>query len=131
LKKQFETFLYHQLPLDSSDYSSNYESYESIFLEYTQDDTQSFQSNILHYLDGIEQRINARAHHEKELQIKERDVKQVWENGKRLNEFEMQKQDTLIQKCKCSSSRENTNVDDAEISKDASEIDTNECQIFS
>ncbi|GKA16720.1 hypothetical protein Tco_0696557 [Tanacetum coccineum] len=128
LKKQFETFVYHQPPKDSFKYSSDYESYVSIFLiflEYTQNDTQSFQSAFLEYQDGIEQRIDARAHHEKELWIKERDVKQVRENGKKLNKFEMHKQDTLIQKSKCSSSRENTNPEDGKISKDASEMDTN------
>ncbi|GKA96784.1 hypothetical protein Tco_0818879, partial [Tanacetum coccineum] len=60
-----------------------------------------------------------------ELMIKERDVKQGWENEYRLNEFEMQKQYMMIQKSKCNSSKEKTNAGDGNISKDASEIDNN------
>ncbi|GKC59110.1 hypothetical protein Tco_1086708 [Tanacetum coccineum] len=63
---------------------------------------------------GIEERIVARAHLEKELMIKERDVKQGWEYEKRLTEFEMQKQDTMIQKSKCSSLRENMNASESD-----------------
>ncbi|GKA20053.1 hypothetical protein Tco_0699968 [Tanacetum coccineum] len=42
-----------------------------------------------------------------------------------MNELEMLKQETMIQKSKCSSSRENTNAEDGKISKDALEIDNN------
>ncbi|GKE00596.1 hypothetical protein Tco_1388579, partial [Tanacetum coccineum] len=66
-------------------------------------------------LDGIEERIDARAHLEKELLIKERDVKQGRAHEKMLNEFEMQKQDTMIHNSKCNSSRENTNAGDGKI----------------
>nr|GEU55060.1 hypothetical protein [Tanacetum cinerariifolium] len=87
LKKQFETFLYHQPPKDSFEYFTNYGRDVSIYLvfrEYTHDDVGFVQNIILYYLDGIKERIDARAHHEKELMIKERDVKQGWEHEKRL-----------------------------------------------
>ncbi|GKA81534.1 hypothetical protein Tco_0788226, partial [Tanacetum coccineum] len=131
LKKQFETFLYHQPPVDSFEYSTDYCRDVSIYLvfrEYTyNNDVESFQSLILYYLNGIDNRINARAHLEKELLLKERDVKQGWEHEKR---FEMQKQDTIIQESKCIISRENTNAGDGKISKDASEIDNNVTRDF-
>nr|GEX57886.1 hypothetical protein [Tanacetum cinerariifolium] len=75
-------------------------------------------------------KIDARAHLEKEILIKERDVKQKCELEKRLNEFEMQKQDTMIQKSKCNSSRENTNAEYGKINKDASKIDNNVSREF-
>ncbi|GJS64622.1 hypothetical protein Tco_0679186 [Tanacetum coccineum] len=133
LKKQFETFLYRQPPDDSFEYSTDYGRDVSIYLvfrEYTHDDVGFVQNIILYYLDGIEERIDARAHHEKELMIKERDAKEGWEHEKRLNEFEMHKQDTMIHKSKCSRLRENTNAGDGKISKDASEIDNNVARVF-
>nr|GEU68500.1 hypothetical protein [Tanacetum cinerariifolium] len=42
----------------------------------------------------------------------------------------MQKNDTMIQKSKCSSSKENTNAGDRQISNDASEIDNNVARDF-
>ncbi|GJX63190.1 hypothetical protein Tco_0296090 [Tanacetum coccineum] len=67
----------------------------------------------------------SRAYLEEESQENERANKEKRENEKRMNEFEMLKYETMIQKSKCSSSRENTNAKDGKISKDASEIDNN------
>ncbi|GJY04242.1 hypothetical protein Tco_0370182 [Tanacetum coccineum] len=126
LKKQFDTFLYHQPPADSFEYFTDYcrdVSIYIVFREYTyNNDVESFQSSFLYYLNGIENKTDARAYLEKEVLIKERDVKQGWEHEKR---FKMQKHDTMIQTSKCNNSRENTNAGDGKISKDASVIDNN------
>nr|GEX10348.1 hypothetical protein [Tanacetum cinerariifolium] len=111
LKKQFETFLYHKPPEDSYEYSIDYCKDVSIYIvfrEYAHDDVDFKQSIILYYLDGIKERIDVRAHHEKELMLKERDVKQGYEHEK----------------------RENTNAGDGKIGKDASESDNNVAGAF-
>ncbi|GJU55291.1 hypothetical protein Tco_1229005 [Tanacetum coccineum] len=47
---------------------------------------------LIRYLNAIEKEVDARAHHEEELRITERDIKEKQET------FEMQKQETMIQK---------------------------------
>ncbi|GJW50964.1 hypothetical protein Tco_0092315 [Tanacetum coccineum] len=89
------------------------------------------------YLSNIERIIVARAHHDEEMRTKERDVKERRDNKKRVNILEMQKQERMInaritsdasldsteKHGKCRSSRENTDDEDGQISKDDSGID--------
>ncbi|GJR93154.1 reverse transcriptase domain-containing protein [Tanacetum coccineum] len=77
-------------------------------------------------LSNIERIIVARACHEEELLITERNVKESMKMKKRMNELEMQNKkgwSIRVQQCKCSSPRENTDAEDGQISKDDAEID--------
>ncbi|GJT57292.1 hypothetical protein Tco_0992346 [Tanacetum coccineum] len=112
-----------------------FESYVNVFQKYTLKDIKSLKNTLIRYLDEIEKEIDARAHHEEELRIKERDVKEKKDNEKWVNELEMQKQEKMInarttfdftlsrQQGKRSSPRKNTDAEDGQISKDALEID--------
>ncbi|GKA00308.1 hypothetical protein Tco_0672858 [Tanacetum coccineum] len=91
------------------------------------------------YMDQLEILIVERAHHERELLIKERDVKERRENEKRVNEREMRKQERMVnevttldasldstlsrQQGKCRSPGDDTDVEGAQISKVTSDVD--------
>ncbi|GJS88069.1 hypothetical protein Tco_0770705 [Tanacetum coccineum] len=82
LRKQCEAFLTNGNPksLDSSMTNS----YLKVFQEYTRHDIKSIKNMIIHYLNAIVKEIDARAHNEEELWIKQRDVKEKWDNERMI-----------------------------------------------
>ncbi|GKB44416.1 hypothetical protein Tco_0889358, partial [Tanacetum coccineum] len=80
------------------------------------------------YMDQLEILIVERAHHERELLIKEKDVKERRENEKRVNEREMRKKERMVNEGttlegKCRSPGDDTDVEGAHISKVTSDVD--------
>ncbi|GJR43933.1 hypothetical protein Tco_1312036 [Tanacetum coccineum] len=59
------------------------------------------ENTLIKYLNDIEKGIEARAHHEEALQIKEKDVKERREKERRVIEFELLKLETMTQKGEC------------------------------
>ncbi|GKB59331.1 hypothetical protein Tco_0915517 [Tanacetum coccineum] len=82
LRKQCEAFLTNGNPksLDSSMTNS----YLKVFQEYTRHDIKSIKNMIICYLNAIVKEIDARAHNEEELWIKQRDVKEKWDNERMI-----------------------------------------------
>ncbi|GJT40329.1 hypothetical protein Tco_0940194 [Tanacetum coccineum] len=132
LKKQFETFFDLKSPLSYSyQYQSNLALQKEKFQEYAHYNTESLKNIILSYLNSIEKRIEERACHEEELWIKERNVKERKNELKRLNEIELQKQESMMnvetilndnldvieQQSNSNSPRKDTDVEGANISK--------------
>ncbi|GJU46743.1 hypothetical protein Tco_1204009 [Tanacetum coccineum] len=101
--------------------------------------TQLLKDPFIRSLDAIEKVIDARALHEEVLRIKEREVKERRDTEKQVNESEMQKQERMANKgttsdaCldstlsrqqgECSSPRDDTDAEDAQISQNASKDD--------
>ncbi|GJT64488.1 hypothetical protein Tco_1015968 [Tanacetum coccineum] len=103
LKKQFEPFFNLKSSLSSSyQYQSKLALQKKIFQEYAHYTPQSLKETILSYLNSIEKMIDERACHEEELRITKKDVKEKQEK------LEMEKQETMIQKSKCSSPGDNS-----------------------
>ncbi|GKB44464.1 hypothetical protein Tco_0889406 [Tanacetum coccineum] len=98
LKKQFEPFFDLKSSLSSSyQYQSKLALQKKIFQEYAHYTPQSLKETILSYLNSIEKMIGERACHEEELRITKKYVKDKQEK------LPMEKQETMIQKSKCSS----------------------------
>ncbi|GJY59977.1 protein FAR1-related sequence 11 [Tanacetum coccineum] len=98
LKKQFEPLFDLKSSVSSSyQYQSELALQKKKFQEYAHYTYQSLKETILSYLNTIEKMIDERACHEKVLRITEKDVKDKQEK------LPMEKQETMIQKSKCSS----------------------------
>ncbi|GKC77903.1 hypothetical protein Tco_1128677 [Tanacetum coccineum] len=73
------------------------------------------ENTLIKYLNDIEKVIEARAHHEEALQIKEKDVKERREKERRAIEFQLLKLEKLTRKAEC------CNPGDANIEKQSKE----------
>ncbi|GJX73222.1 hypothetical protein Tco_0311817 [Tanacetum coccineum] len=107
------------------------------FKKYAYYDTESLKKTIPSYLNSIKKRIDERACHEEELRIKERNVKERRNDVKRLNEIELQKQESMMnvgtilddnldvtkQQGKSSSPGNDTDAEAAKMSKNGSDDD--------
>ncbi|GKD31117.1 hypothetical protein Tco_1241895 [Tanacetum coccineum] len=98
LKTQFEPFFDLKSSLSSSyQYQSDLALQKKKIQEYAHYTYQSLKETILSYLNTINKMIDERACHEEELRITKKDVNDKQEK------LEMEKQETIIQKSKCSS----------------------------
>ncbi|GJR58788.1 hypothetical protein Tco_1500950 [Tanacetum coccineum] len=105
LKTQFEPFFDLKSSLSSSyQYQSDLALQKKIFQEYAHCTYQSLKETIISYLNTIDKMMNERACHEEELWITKKDVKDKQEK------LEMEKQETMIQKSKCSSPGDSSNT---------------------
>ncbi|GJT55064.1 hypothetical protein Tco_0990118 [Tanacetum coccineum] len=102
LRKQCEAVLTDRNPKSLD--SSRFKHYLQVFHEYAKHDIKSIKNMLISYLNAIEKEIVERPHHEGELRIKERDVKEKREK------LEMQKQETMIQKGECISPGDDTDA---------------------
>ncbi|GJW31449.1 hypothetical protein Tco_0051481 [Tanacetum coccineum] len=105
LKKQFEPLFDLKSSVSSSyQYQSELALQKKKFQEYAHYTYQSLKETILSYLNTIEKMIDERACHEKVLRITEKVVKDKQEK------LEMEKQETIIQKSECSSTRDSSDT---------------------
>ncbi|GKD33950.1 hypothetical protein Tco_1249459 [Tanacetum coccineum] len=120
LRKQCEAFLTNGnlKSLDSS--MINY--YLKVFQEYTRHDIKSIKNMLICYLNAIEKEIDARAHNEEELWIKQRDVKE-----KRDNERMMQPQEGMVNMVKDKCNVGLVVMESSRTELENSKVETNQC----
>ncbi|GJZ32306.1 hypothetical protein Tco_0577742 [Tanacetum coccineum] len=84
LRKRFETFLSQEPWQTYSGYHNEYEDDVKHFQVYTRYEILVLKNRIIYCLDGIENGIDARSHHEKESREKERAIRERGENERMM-----------------------------------------------